>query len=60
MIFHFTCSCGNLLEVEASSELMAEKGIERSGWAVSVNWKDAKPVPYYFCSRCLESANAQS
>lgn len=34
ILIYFTCSCGNALEVEADSEWVAEKGIERCGWVL--------------------------
>jgi hypothetical protein len=50
MIFHFICACGNALEVEAASEFVAEKGVERSGWLVS--YKGLRPI--YKCEACRD------
>jgi hypothetical protein len=50
-LFHFICLCGNALEVEAASEFVAEKGVERSGWLVS--YKGLRPI--YKCEACREN-----
>lgn len=50
MIFHFTCRCGNALEVEAPSHTLAMQGALESGWRAL----DAE------CPACLEKKDAQS
>lgn len=50
MIFHFTCACGNALEVEADSEFVAEKGVQRCGWVLGQ--KGRKFV--YRCEACRD------
>jgi hypothetical protein len=44
MIFHFTCACGNALEVKAPSH---QKAMER---ALDEGWRPLSPL----CPICLE------
>lgn len=49
MIFHFTCACGNALEVEAPSHTLAMTAALDAGWR-------ALPMS---CTQCLEEEDAE-
>lgn len=53
MIFHFTCACGNALEVEAPDQSTGESSIMRAGWAVEIkHYANGRIKETHKCETC--------